>query len=53
MKHYAFTFYGLLIGAVFAIFGGIFFGAIPAATIFELPDEIKDIHEQEEIEYED
>jgi len=34
MKRYAFTFYGLLIGAIFAIFGGIFFGAIPAATIF-------------------
>jgi uncharacterized protein YacL len=34
MKRYAFTFYGLLIGAVFGVFGGIFFGVIPAATIF-------------------
>ena len=36
MKHYAFTFYGLLIGAIFAVFGGAFFGVIPAATIFGL-----------------
>jgi uncharacterized protein YacL len=31
---YKFPLYGALIGAIFAIFGGIFFGAIPAATIF-------------------
>lgn len=31
---YKFSLYGALIGAIFAVFGGIFFGAIPAATIF-------------------
>jgi uncharacterized membrane protein len=34
MKKHKFAFYGALIGAIFAVFGGIFFGAIPAATIF-------------------
>ncbi len=34
MKKFAFPLYGALIGAIFAVFGGIFFGAIPAATIF-------------------
>lgn len=34
MKKIAFPLYGALIGAIFAVFGGIVFGAIPAATIF-------------------
>ena len=33
MKH-KIPLYGALIGAIFAIFGGIFFGVIPALTIF-------------------
>ncbi|MBI5935564.1 MAG: hypothetical protein HY867_17825 [Chloroflexi bacterium] len=31
---FKFPLYGALIGSIFAIFGGIIFGAIPAATIF-------------------
>ena len=34
MTKIKFPLYGALIGAIFAIFGGIVFGAFPAATIF-------------------
>jgi hypothetical protein len=34
MKKMTFTLYGALIGAIFAVFGGILFGVVPAVAIF-------------------
>lgn len=43
MKKIQFTLYGLLIGALFAIFGGIFFGAIIVLVAMGIPTTFDDI----------
>ena len=45
MKKISFTLYGLLIGALFAIFGGIFFGAIIVLVMMGIPTTFNDLGE--------